>query len=99
MYSNKKGNYYSEESAIKELLLQVDKLETRIDNIEGDKTVALKTYTISLNGCDDSTRFSIDLLDSEYKLVQRLSEMSKKASTSKCMPKLEIQEGKFNERD
>jgi len=61
--------------------------------------MGVKTYTITLAGCDGTTRFSIDLMDSEYKLVQKLSELSKKRSTSKCMPKLEIQEGKFYERD
>ena len=63
------------------------------------KVMGVKTYTITLAGCDDSTRFSIDLMDSEYKLVQNLSELSKTKSTSKCMPKLEIQEGKCDERD
>jgi hypothetical protein len=99
VYSNKKGTYYSDESAIKELLLQVDRLDQKLEEMEIAKTMGVKTYTISLKGCDDTTRFSIDLLDSEYKLVQKLSELSKKTGTSQCMPKLEIQEGKFDERD
>lgn len=97
MYSNRKGNYYSDESAIKELLLQVDRLEQKLEGKEELPVMGLKTYTISLKGCDDITRFSIDLTDLEYKLVETLSQVSQEKSTSQCMPKLLVQEGKFDE--
>lgn len=50
----------------------------------------MKQYEIELKGCDDITRFNIELSYTEALLIKRLSVLSEKASSCICMPKLEI---------
>lgn len=45
---------------------------------------------VVLQGCDDSTEFFVDLTDDEMALVERLSTLSKEASSYGCMPTLNI---------
>ena len=47
-------------------------------------------YMISLFGCDDSTHFTMVLAPEEAKLLEKVSELSKKTSTYCCMPSLYI---------
>lgn len=49
-----------------------------------------KTYLINLQGCDDNTSFTVTLTESEYELLQRVSEKSKTTSKYGCMPTMEI---------
>lgn len=51
-----------------------------------------KRYTIILAGCDDITCFDMELTQEEYALLQKVSEMSKEASSYICMPVMRIEE-------
>ena len=50
-----------------------------------------KLYEISLHGCDDSTVFTIELVNEEVEveLIKRLSKLSQETSTYCCMPIME----------
>lgn len=50
----------------------------------------LKTYNIYLIGCDDETKFSMELTEKEADLVKKIEKLSKETSTYGCMPVLEI---------
>ena len=52
----------------------------------------MKTYIISLNGCDDSTVFKMKLNDDELHLVERICKMSKSTSEYCCMPVMTVEE-------
>lgn len=52
----------------------------------------MKKYVIDLEGCDDTTSFVVELSESEFKVVQKISELSKKNSKISCQPVLEIDE-------
>ncbi len=47
-------------------------------------------YYISLDGCDDSTGFEIELTDEEYELVDKISDMSHENSRYGCMPTMDV---------
>lgn len=51
-----------------------------------------QTYEIRLNGCDDDTTFKMDLTESEYQFLLRVSELANKTSTYGCMPRLYVRE-------
>ena len=51
-----------------------------------------KNYRLGLHGCDDSTKFNIELTDTEFKLIARISYESARVSTYGCMPTLRIVE-------
>lgn len=51
-----------------------------------------QTYEICLNGCDDDTTFKMDLTESEYHFLSRVSELANKTSTYGCMPRLYVRE-------
>ena len=48
-------------------------------------------YKISLNGCDDSTVFPMELTIDEFTLLKRVELMSLEASTYGCMPKFRVE--------
>lgn len=48
-------------------------------------------YTISINGCDDSTCFDVELDDKEAAAVHRIALLAKETSTYVCMPTMEIE--------
>lgn len=52
----------------------------------------MKSYLISVIGCDDDTTFYMQLTDREAKLVKLLAEKCTEASTYTCMPTMMIQE-------
>lgn len=58
-----------------------------------------QTYTIWLNGCDDSTRIVMELTDAEVALLQQVAEKSQDASTSGCQPRMELVEGAAKDID
>lgn len=58
---------------------------------EGGRKMS-KRYTIILAGCDDITYFDMELTQEEYALLQKVSEMSKEASSHICMPVMRIEE-------
>ena len=51
-----------------------------------------KIYTVSVNGCDDSTIFDVWLTQEEYKIVKNLCFMCTEASEYGCQPTMDIKE-------
>lgn len=49
-------------------------------------------YTITLDGCDDSTVFEMLLTDEEYELLKRVSKKANETSTYGCMPRMFVEE-------
>ena len=47
-------------------------------------------YRLSIEGCDDSTNFDIELTDQEFVLMQNICAKAKETSTYGCMPTMEI---------
>ena len=65
-----------------------------------DTNVRSNIYNILLIGCDDTTEFEMSLTDQEYKLLQKVSEISEGTSSYQCMPVMSVeQKGKSNEHD
>lgn len=52
----------------------------------------MKRYKISIDGCDDSTVFEMELTEQEAELVKRICNRSSETSTYGCMPTMEIEE-------
>jgi hypothetical protein len=52
----------------------------------------MKRYEISLNGCDDITRFNIELTEEEFNLINRIRDLSHEHSSYSCMPTMEIKD-------
>ncbi|MED4261996.1 hypothetical protein [Priestia aryabhattai] len=52
----------------------------------------MKHYSIYLEGCDDTTSFVMELSESEFEVVKKIEELSKKHSSISCQPVLEIDE-------
>lgn len=52
----------------------------------------MKTYEICLMGCDDETRFNMELTDTELELVQRICKLSEETSDYGCMPTMTCEE-------
>jgi len=48
-------------------------------------------YMIKLMGCDDTTRFEMELSDEQVAVVQQMADLSKKTSECGCMPVLEFE--------
>ena len=48
-------------------------------------------FTITVNGCDDSTKFVMELTEEEAMVVGKLCELSEETSTSGCMPTVSIE--------
>lgn len=48
--------------------------------------------TIKLNGCDDTTIFTMDVDEKELLLLQRVSKLSEETSAYNCMPTMKIEE-------
>lgn len=53
-----------------------------------------KNYFITLIGCDDITRFQMELSNEELDLVKKLCRKSKETSEYICMPTMEVEEDK-----
>ena len=51
-----------------------------------------KSYFITLRGCDDMTRFRIELSNEELEFVKKLCKKSEETSTYICMPIMEVEE-------
>ena len=51
-----------------------------------------KSYFITLRGCDDMTRFQIELSNEELELVKKLCQKSEETSEYICMPIMEVEE-------
>lgn len=49
-------------------------------------------YSITLEGCDDSTEFEMLLTNDEYELLKKVSEKANETSTYGCMPRMYIEE-------
>jgi hypothetical protein len=56
-------------------------------------------YTITLNGCDDSTDIECDLSAAELEFVRRLCAAFKVASTYQCKPTMTVDECKEGDED
>lgn len=51
-----------------------------------------KTYVITVEGCDDSTRIEYALTETQAKLLKDIAEKITKASTYTCMPCMDVEE-------
>ena len=51
-----------------------------------------KTYTITLEGCDDETVFKMDLTEGEVILLEKVAAKANETSTYGCMPKMYVEE-------
>jgi hypothetical protein len=49
---------------------------------------------ISIDGCDDSTCFNIEVSEEEFKFLQRIAALSGEHSDYQCMPVIVVQEVK-----
>lgn len=47
-----------------------------------------KKYEIVLDGCDDSTKFEMELTNEEFELLEKVSAKSNEASKYCCMPRM-----------
>ena len=47
-------------------------------------------YFISLDGCDDTTEFEMDLTEAELVAIRKVSDKSRQVSNYSCMPTLHI---------
>ena len=54
--------------------------------MEAEKT----KYRITLNGCDDSTSFEMDMTEQEAELFRKASDLSIDASQYGCMPTMSV---------
>ena len=55
----------------------------------------MKKYLIENIGCDDTTRFEIELTDEELKTIIRFIKENNKASEYGCQPSIEIYDRYF----
>ena len=51
-----------------------------------------KNYFITLIGCDDITRFQMELSNEELELVKKICQKSEETSEYSCMPTMEVEE-------
>lgn len=54
----------------------------------------MKTYTIAVHGCDDSTFIEKELTDEEAQIIQEVANAITEASFYGCMPTMTIEEKK-----
>lgn len=52
----------------------------------------MKTYEISLIGCDAETVFQMELSDAEIEFLDRLAAKAETTSKSQCMPTIDLKE-------
>lgn len=50
-------------------------------------------HEVWLNGCDDDTIFTMEMTNSEYEFLKRVSELANETSGYYCMPRLYLDEG------
>jgi hypothetical protein len=50
----------------------------------------MTTYAIRLSGCDDGTKFVMDLDDTERALLERVAVLSRKNSDYQCQPRITV---------
>ena len=48
-------------------------------------------YKITLEGCDDSTIFEMDLTPDEHAVLERVAKKANETSTYGCMPRMYIE--------
>ena len=53
-------------------------------------------YKIWLHGCDDSTGFEMELLESELELLIKVAKLSEETSEYGCMPTMAIENKEGN---
>ncbi len=53
-----------------------------------------ETYEISVDGCDDSTIFKMELTKEEFSLIDKVAKLCTKMSRTGCMPTMEIEKCK-----
>lgn len=52
----------------------------------------MKRCSVNINGCDDSTRFNMEVTNEEYDFLLKLARLSRYTSTYGCEPTIEIGE-------
>lgn len=74
---------------------EYDLLKEVLDGVVGGKRETMKkNYFITLIGCDDITRFQMELSNEELELVKKLCQKSEETSEYVCMPTMEVEEDK-----
>lgn len=58
-----------------------------------------KEYSISIDGCDDSTEVKMELDDAGFTVIYELSQKSHKNSTYGCMPVITIEGHEIEDED
>lgn len=48
-------------------------------------------YQISVNGCDATTNFEMELTDDEVEIVKRVAAKCTETSTYSCMPTIDVE--------
>ena len=59
----------------------------------------MKKYLIDNEGCDDTTRFEIELTDEELKIIMKFIKANNLSSSYGCQPKIKIYENYFYENN
>lgn len=52
----------------------------------------MKKVKVSIRGCDDTTIFNLDVNETEFKLLEKISKLSKDNSLYECQPTIEFEE-------
>ena len=50
-----------------------------------------KLYTIQINGCDDSTEFTMPMTEKEVRFLEMVCKLSTETSTYGCMPTMQVE--------
>lgn len=58
-----------------------------------------KVYTITLEGCDDSTVFDMELTHLEFLIINEVATKANETSTYCCEPRMYIVEKEVNENE
>ena len=59
----------------------------------------MKKYLIDNIGCDDTTRFEIELTDEELETILKFIKINNESSSYGCQPKIEIYKDYFYEEN
>lgn len=52
----------------------------------------MKKYSISINGCDDSTYFNLAMTEEEHNFLLKVARLSRHYSSYGCQPTIDIGE-------
>lgn len=91
-FRERKELYLDRANIYGEVMREIEKVEAEYGNGREKQT-----YEICLNGCDDDTTFKMDLTESEYQFLLRVSDLANKTSYYGCMPRMYVEPYKQEE--